>query len=174
MATEMDAECDKTRQNVRFGQLTTEECVSKGDSVQNRNTINNELKSSKIFKAYLSQLGVENTDFFSYTEQELDEYLSTFWWNARTQKGNEYTASSMETIRYSLNRALQRFRHNFDITSKKGVSFLNSIKSFENAQKDRKQRGLGRVKNTQEITASGDFLHILSLFKNTKQGKNPM
>ena len=149
----MDASKDA---GFRFGTLNLEECITKGISVQNKNTINNEKKSVNIFKEYLTSLGLEDTDFFRFTEDELDHYLTTFWWNARSQKGEEYSASSMETIRYSLNRALLKFGHNYDITHKNSISFKKSIKSFEDAQKDRKKRGLGRVKNTKEIPAEGN------------------
>ena len=148
----MDASKDA---GFRFGNLNVEQCATKGKEVQNRNTINNEKKSVNIFKEYLASLGLEDTDFFHFTEDELDHYLTTFWWNAHTKKGQDYSASSMETIRYSLNRALVNFVHNFDIMHKNSISFKKSIKSFEDAQKDRKQRGLGHVKNTIEIPSEG-------------------
>ena len=149
----MDASKDAA---FRFGTLNVEECITKGQSVQNRNTISNEKKAVSIFKEYLASLGLEDTDFFTFTEDELDHYLTTFWWNARTQKGTEYCASSFETIRYSLNRALVNYGHNFDITHKNSISFKKSIKAFKDAQKDRKKRGLGRVKNTPEIPSAGN------------------
>ena len=127
----------------RFGHLNFEECITKGQKIQNRNTISNEKKAVSIFKEYLASLGLENTDFFTFTEDELDHYLTTFWWNARKQDGSEYTASSMETIRYSLNRSLVSYGHNFDITHKNSLSFKRSIKAFEDSQKDKKKRGLG-------------------------------
>ena len=153
----MDANRDA---GFRFGNLNVNECLIKGESVQNRNTINNEKKATTIFKEYLGSLGLDDTDFFSFTEDELDHYLTSFWWNARTKKGTEYSASSMETIRYSLNRALTHHGHNFDITHKNSLSFKRSIKAFEDAQKDRKQRGLGSVKNTEEIPAQGNMSKI--------------
>ena len=88
----------------------------------------------------------------------MDHYLTSFWWNAHTKTGTEYSASSMETIRYSNNRALTRYGHNFDITHKNSASFCHSIKAFEDSsQKDKKQRGLGHVKNTPEIPSQGTF-----------------
>ena len=98
----------------RFGKLNVDECLTKGREIQNKNTKNNEKKAVNMFKEYLSSLGLEDTDFFHYTEDELDHYLTTFWRNACTKKGTEYTASSMETTHYSLNRALINFGHNFD------------------------------------------------------------
>ena len=93
----------------RFGNLNLDECITKGKEIQNKNTLNNEKKSVAIVKHYLGSLGLEDTDFFHFIKDELDHYLTTFWWNACTQKGEEYSASSMETIRYSLNRALVSF-----------------------------------------------------------------
>ena len=152
MASKIDAE---QQQNKRFGELTENDCAIKGEEMQNKNTISSEQKSCRIFKEYLQQIGVQDTNFFLFTEEELDKHLSTFWWNARTRKGTNYTASSIETIRYSINRALQRYGHNYDITSKNSLSFVTSNKSFQNAQKDRKQNGLGVVKNTEEIPSEG-------------------
>ena len=120
----------------RFGNLSVEECLTKGKEVQNKNTMNNEKKACNIFTDYLCSLGLEKPDFFTFTEDELDHYLTSFWWNARTKKGTEYMASSMETIRYSLNRALIHHGHNFDITHKNCLSFSKSIKDFEDSQKD--------------------------------------
>ena len=144
-----------------FGNLNLDECLTKGKEVQNKNTLNSEKKAVNIFKEYLGSLGLEDTDCFHYTEDELDHYLTTFWWNARTQKGAEYCASSMETICHSLNRALVNFGHNFDITHKNSSSFKKSIKSFEDSQKDRKKRGLGQVKNYKEIPAQGEQYLLL-------------
>ena len=51
-----------------------------------------------------------------------------------------------------------RYGHNFDITHKNSASFCHSIKAFEDSsQKDKKQRGLGHVKNTPEIPSQGTF-----------------
>ena len=63
----------------------------------------------------------------------------------------------METTRYSLNRALVNYGHNFDITHKNSLSFKRSIKAFEDSQKDKKKRGLGHVKNTEEIPQEGNM-----------------
>ena len=136
----MDASKDA---GFHFGNLSVDECITKGVEVQNRNTLLSEKKAVNIFREYLHSLGLEDTDFFTFTEDELDFYLTSFWWNAHTKKGEEYTASSMDTIRYSLNRALNNYGHNYDITHKNSISFKKSIKAFHDAQKDQKKRGLG-------------------------------
>ena len=143
----MDADRDA---GFRFGNLSVDQCLTKGEHVQNRNTLNNEKKCVNIFKDYLASLGLEDTDFFTYTEAELNHYLTSFWWNARTKKGGEYSASSMETIRYSINQALVRHGHNFDITHKNSMSFRRSIKAFEDSQKDKKKEALDVLKTHQK------------------------
>ena len=94
---------------------------------------------------------LEHPDFFTFTEDELDHFLTSFWWNAKMKKGNDYTASSIETIYYSLNRALINYAHNFDITHKNSMSFKRSVKAFEDSQRDCKKRGLRQVKNIEKI-----------------------
>ena len=59
----------------RFEHLTLQETEEKQNKMQNDNTISNENKAVKAFKEYLSEISVEDTDFFTYTEQELDQYL---------------------------------------------------------------------------------------------------
>ena len=72
-----------------------------------------------------------NTDFFTYTEDELDEHLATFYWNARTKKGEKYKAGNLDTLRHGLKRALKNYGHEFDITDDKNVGFSKSNKAFK-------------------------------------------
>ena len=102
----------------------------------------------------LSQFGVENTDFFTCTQPELDKYLSLFWFNACTQDGDFYSALSMETLRYGLNHTLKCYGHQFDITKRECTSFTDSITKLEDAQKILKKMGKGHVKNYKNIKAT--------------------
>ena len=123
----------------RFGNLNIEEVRDKEDEFRNPNSAKNEKKAIEAFKCYLRQIEAKTgDDFFTFTEQELDEYLATFYWNARTKKGDKYKASSLETLRYALYRALKNYGHAFDITDKKSASFQTSIKAFETVMKDSK------------------------------------
>ena len=85
-------------QGARFGNLNITEIEQKEDELRNINSIKNEKKAVETFKSYLKSINIENTDFFTYTEEELDGHLATFWWNVRTQKGDKYKASSLETL----------------------------------------------------------------------------
>ena len=116
-----------------FGNITIDEVREEQRQLQNQNTLSIEKKAVKAFKDYLEHIGVENTDFFTYTEAKLDGHLSTFWFNARKKNGDHYNASSMETMRYGLNRALKRYGHNNDITKKSSISFTQLIGSYNDA-----------------------------------------
>ena len=58
-----------------FGTLNAEDLDKREQELQNKNTIANEKKSERIFKEYLTSLGLENVDFYHYTKAELDHYL---------------------------------------------------------------------------------------------------
>ena len=100
----------------RFKILTDEEMKEKQLSVQNINSIKNEKKAEKAFKEYLQQAGEVDINFYCYAEEKLDYHLSKFWFAARKKNEELYRVSSLENMRHSLNRALKRFGHNFDIT----------------------------------------------------------
>ena len=54
--------------------------------------------------------------FFNFTERELDQWLTKFYFNICKVDRDYYTTGSLNTIRYGINRALKKFGHNFDIT----------------------------------------------------------
>ena len=56
----------------RFGTLTLEEIEAKQLKLEKKNTVNNEEKAGRAFKNYLTELGLENTNFYTFTEEELD------------------------------------------------------------------------------------------------------
>ena len=66
-----------------FGNLTLHEIEEKQKELQNPNTTNNEKKAVRAFKNYLAEQGLEDIDFFYYTESELDKHLRTFWFNTK-------------------------------------------------------------------------------------------
>ena len=64
-------------------------------------------------------------------------------------------ASSLDTIRQGLNRALKRYGHEFDMSKPACTSFTKSIKAFNDTTAELKQKGYGFVQNTKEIPYSG-------------------
>ena len=89
-------------------------------------------------------------NFFEYSDEDLDRWLAKFYSGARTEKGEKYSSSTMHTIRYGLNRALQKAGKTYDITKKEYKNFLHSINSFENVLKDLKKSGKGTSKTHQK------------------------
>ena len=79
----------------------------------------------------------------------------------RTMKGEMYPSGSLHTIKYGLDRAVQEFGHNFDITDKKSVSLQAQTKDFEIAQKELKFTGKGHKKSTPEISPACKFSNIV-------------
>ena len=114
-------------------------------------------KAVKCLKLFLQANNVEDTDFFTYSDEDLDQWLAKFYWGTCTEKGEKYSSSTMHTIRYGLNRALQKAGKSFEITKKEYKTFLHSINSFENVLKDLKKSGKGTVRNTPEISATHNF-----------------
>ena len=147
----------------RFKILTDKELQEQQLSAQNLNTLKNEKKAERIFKEYLQEAGETDLNFYLYTEEQLDSHLAKFWFAARKKNHELYRVSSLENIRHSLNRALKRSGHGFDITKKECTSFTKSIKAFEDVITLLKKQGKGYVENTPDVIPSG----INNVFCNT-------
>jgi hypothetical protein len=138
----------------RFQQISDEDLKIRQDSLKNNNTTKNEKKAEGIFKEYFIQIGEED-NFYEFSEEKLDKHLAKFWFAARTKDGHKYKVGSLQTIRYSLNRALKSFGHKFDITKRECTAFTSSIKAYEDATKELKQEGKGFTKNHEAINTAG-------------------
>ena len=124
----------------RFQRISDEDLKIKQESLKNNNTTKNEKKAEGIFKEYFIQIGEED-NFYEFSEEKLDKHLAKFWFAERTKDGLKYKVGSLQTIRYSLNRALKSFGHKFDITTRECTAFTSSIKAYEDATKELKQEG---------------------------------
>ena len=142
----------------RFAHFSDEELRQKSLDVQNQNTLKNEKKAERAFKEFLEECGQENTNFYVYTESELDLHLAKFCFSALKKKdGDMYKASSLDTLWCGLNRALKRYSHEFDITSKNSTSFIKSINAFDDSVTELKKHGKGFVKNTWKYHSQVNF-----------------
>ena len=142
----------------RFKEFTDEEVTAKRLKVQKKNTLKSNLSTTNQLQAFLGQLS-ENTDFWTFLPEKLDNILGRFWFSARQTKtdkeGNEkkYTVQSLHSLRYGLKRVLKekKYPHNI-ITSD---LFSNSQQLFEDACRELKSEGLGSVQHYPEIKPSG-------------------
>ena len=88
----------------------------------------------RIFRSYLKEKCLP-TDFENLSHIDLDSILSTFYAEARQENGELYKSSSLNSIRYSINRHLE----DMDIIT--GKSFKKSNDVFIAATKELKRRG---------------------------------
>ena len=101
--------------------------------------------------AYLKQK--KPTDYWNYEEAELDKALGKFWFEAKTKKGEKYTASSLWHLRYGLNRGLNHCGNTYNIITL--ASFSDSQSKFNDACALLKSIGKGYVEHFKEIKPSG-------------------
>ena len=160
----------------RFLVINDDEFEEKTKRSKNNNTEKCEQRAHKAFVNFLMANGVDenSTDYWNYTEPELDKYLARFWFGARKDicEGDEenynsedpdmkdrmYKASSLRNFRYSINRILRSKGHLYDITSKHTTSFIKSQQAFVDAIKELKEEGLGNIKSYPEIEETGTFV----------------
>ena len=50
---------------------------------ENQNTVKSEERANRAFQRFLSQCNVDSTEYWFYTEPELDNYLAKFYLGAR-------------------------------------------------------------------------------------------
>ena len=167
--TKMEAPQAKKRNKI----LTDAEIEEKKQKLTNSNTTKQEERADRAFRKLLEECGVESTEYWLYTEPELDYYLGKFYFGARKDIDSDdeqmqglsalekdvkrkYSANSMQSFRYALNRNLHKKGHSFDITSKTCMSFTKSNELFSKALKELKEDGLAEVKSYPEIEESGN------------------
>ena len=149
--------------------VTDEEIENKNEQAKNKNRENQNKRADKAFRNFLTEAGVTNTEYWLFEEQEFDKYLAKFWHGVRKtgisdvedestdimKKNLKYSAGSMKSFQYALNRMLRKHGHLYDITDKKSVSFTQSNAAFETVMKELKAKGRAEVKSAPEITEEG-------------------
>ena len=153
----------------RFVLYTEKEINDKQVAQKNRNTTKCEERANTAFQKFLREYGKTNLEYWYYDEEELDSMLCKFWFGARKdpdsndvsdeeddQKTNlMYSANTMKSFRYALNRILKTKGHLYDIMSKCSLSFNKSQKAFLDSQKELKQLGKGEIHSAPEISEAG-------------------
>ena len=105
-----------------------------------------------------------------FEKKELAEWLSKFWFAARTQDIKNlqmYTVNSLKSFKYGLNRLLKKKGHEYDIT--KSPNFATCMDNFDLACKELKANGKAFVKNYEEIEDEGKY----KLFSSILFSKTP-
>ena len=133
----------------RFGNATTDEIREKRDNICAKATKKSNAKAARILRDYLKFRG-EPENFETFSTNRLDDVLSHFYINVRRADGEKYKASSLENLRFSLNRYLHSaLDHKIDL---KDEEFRNSNVSFRAALNELKREGYGNTEHHPEIS----------------------
>ena len=149
-----------------FDTRTDEEIVQARHDVQPKNTLNADKKWEAVFKDFL-RVNDMNEDFYNFDEETLNLWLSKLWFRARQKQtkeevnnnipGKRYRANSLKSMRYAINRLLQKQERKFDIINSE--KFIPSQRAFDDAMKELKALGYGYVVSHIEITGPGDYYY---------------
>ena len=157
------SEITKSPEKKRFKVLSSAELKQKIVQPRNDNTEMAERRADKAFKLFLDECGCESNEYYYFEEKELSEWLSKFWFGARTKptkdqkEGEHYTVNSLRSFKYAINRILRKKGHEYDIT--KSAIFKSCMEAFDIAIKELKEHGKGYTKSSEEITEEGKFPH---------------
>ena len=136
---------------------------------KNKNTTKTEERADRAFQKFLTECGEQDTDYWNFTEPDLDSFLSKFWFGARKDPDKDYesntddpekqslmySANTMRSFRYSLNCILKSKGHEYDIMNKHSLSFKKSQQAYLDSQKELKALGKAEVHSAPEITEDG-------------------
>ena len=137
----------------RFPDLNESQIQQIRDSTKKANTEKSDKKCEKIFVSWLSRHKY-SACYWEYSVQELNEKLGKFWFEARTQTGEQYTTASLSHIRYGINRCLAKKGVDYDIVD--GQNFKDSTNRFTDACKQLKAVGKGYRTSYKPISPKGN------------------
>ena len=135
-----DDNCDELQQETN--DASCEEPPSKSDisCSENKNTRRANIKAGRTFRQYLEGCGCDG-NFETLSAEELNKKLEGFYVNVRTNDGQKYKMSSLESVRHSLNRYLKAppYCRPFDII--KDPEFISSNSHYKCAMYNLKAEG---------------------------------
>ena len=103
------------------------------------------LKAARALREYCKSKNMDQNVESSYDAEKLNNLLSHFYIDARKECGEKYKVSSLENIRFSLNRFFQEKNPGIDIIKDK--VFQEANLSFKAAITELKREGKGDVKH---------------------------
>ena len=138
----------------RFASLSENDATNLLLSKDALNTKRANERTHRTFCTYLKEKNYGDVDFENWRPDMLDETLSKFYSEARTETGELYKTTSFYSLRYSLNRHLADFairnkKDVMDITSK--IKFPKSNEMFKACCKMLKKEGKGFVESSPPI-----------------------
>ena len=160
----------------RFAHYSKQEIEKKQQEATPKSTLKCNKKWNLVFRNYLQEKELENTEYWTYPDDELDDILASFWFEVRTNRSSKdeidendkakkakvetndqypeyYSIASMRNLRNGLSRELQNHGRMINLTT--DPKFVQLQKAFKDACKELKQKGKGLVKSYPEILHSG-------------------
>ena len=131
----------------RFGQLDEDDIADLERKKDKPNTKKQIQKSVRLFRKYCEET-LQNKDFESLSKPDLDKTLRLFYANVRTETGDYYKKSSLESLKYGLTRYL-RDECDIDMDSDE---FKGQEDAFKAVKKDLVNRGKGDIEHKQPIS----------------------
>ena len=107
----------------RHKSFTDDQIQQKKQECTPQSTLKCDKKWAKVFREYLMEKEVQNTEFWTYPEEELDDILSRFWFEVRSGQKNEhgefqhYSLTSLRNLHNALTRELVKHNRNIDLTT---------------------------------------------------------
>ena len=115
----------------------------------NAYTIRSTKASVKLFRDFLADKG-ESVEFEHYSKSELCSVLRTFYVEARKKNGDFYTTSSLNAMRFGINRHLQSVRRNIDILT--DLEFCDANRAYRTQIAELKKRGKAEINRRQHFS----------------------
>jgi hypothetical protein len=132
--------------NKRFATTSEEEITAKKLKMCAEKTLKQNEAAATVLKEYLRQRKMD-VNFEKYDDVKLDEVLSDFYMDIRKTDGSQYKTTSLNCIRYSINRYLKAPLHNKKLDIIKDAAFTNSNENFKAKTAELKRMGLGGVQH---------------------------
>ena len=104
----------------------------------------------KIFQSYLNEKKIE-INLEEISTQELNDLLKKFYVEIRKQDGTMYSRSTLNSIRFGLQRKIHEIRSDINIID--SLDFETSNEIFRAQCVHLKKEGFGKVKHKQPITS---------------------
>lgn len=147
---------------LRFKAISDEEIRALEANRHAKNTLRNTQCALKRFKEFLlfKQIA-ENIE--TMTEENLDNILTEFYVSIRKTDGEQMKTSTLQTLRYGLNRAFKEIRNDSRFDILKNTNFSKSNLRFNDIKKDLKSKGKGEVihyKNICDLDLCSIYEHL--------------
>ena len=126
----------------KFANLSSQEKRTKIEEKDPKNTRKANDRAVKLFHTYLIERG-KDKKIESMTEEELNKYLSDFYFEVRKGNGELYKSNTFDSVRYALQKAVTLClgKETWDIV--RAPAFQKANISFKAAKAELKRMGKG-------------------------------